>query len=44
MLEESRTAQSAAGPEFHRFRRREEELLREVRRQNNERAKFEAQM
>ena len=41
MFEEYRTAQSAAGPEIDRLRRREEELLREVRRQNNERAKLQ---
>ena len=42
MFEESRTAQSAAGPEIDRLRRREEELRREVRRQNNDRTKFDA--
>ena len=42
MFEESRTAQSAAGPEIDRLRRRGEELLREVRRQNNDRTKFDA--
>ena len=41
MFEESRIAQSAAGPEIDRLRRREEELL-EVRRLNNDRAKIEA--
>ena len=44
MFEEYRTAQPAAGPEIERLRRREEELLREVRRQKNERAKFEAEL
>ena len=44
MFEACRTAQLAAGPEIDRLRRREEELLREVRRQNNERVKFEIQL
>ena len=38
MFEESRTARSATGPEIDRLRRRAKELLREVRRQTNERA------
>ena len=42
MFEESRTAQSAAGPEIDPHRRREEELSGEVRRQKNDRAKIEA--
>ena len=40
MFEESPTAQAAAGPEIDRLRRRGEQLLREVQRQNNERAKI----
>ena len=36
MFEESRAAQSAAEPEIDRFRQREAELLREVRRHKNE--------
>ena len=43
MFEESRTAQPAVGPEIDRLRRREDELPREARRQNNERAKLDAQ-
>ena len=42
MLEESRTAQPAAGPEIDRRRQREAELLREVRRQTYDTAKFDA--
>ena len=42
MSEESRAAQSAAGPEIDRLRQREAELLREVRRHNNEQSKFDA--
>ena len=34
MFEESRAAQSAAGPEIDRLRGREKELLRELRRHN----------
>ena len=37
MFEGSRTAQSAVGPDIERFRRSEEEHLREVRRHNNDR-------
>ena len=40
MFEESRTAQSAAGPEIDQLRHREAELLREVRRHNNGRPKL----
>ena len=40
MLEESRAAQSATGPEIDRLRQPEAELPREVRRHNNDRAKF----
>ena len=43
MFEESRLAQLAAGPDIERPRRRDKEFLREVRRQNNERATCEAQ-
>ena len=42
LFEESRIAQSAAGPEIDRLRRREEELLRQVQRNNDDRAKFDA--
>ena len=41
MFDEFRTDQSGAEPEFDRLRRREEELQREVRRVNNDRAKNE---
>ena len=41
MFEESRIAQSAAGPEIDRLRRREEELQREGRRHSRDRAKFD---
>ena len=40
MFEESRAAHSATGPEIDRIRRREEELLREVRSHKNDRAIF----
>ena len=36
MSEECPTAQLAAGPEIDRFRRRKEELLREVQRHNDD--------
>ena len=42
MFEESRTAQSAAGAEINRLRQREAEFIREVRRDKNDRAKFQA--
>ena len=42
MFEESRAANSATGPEIERLRQREAELLREVRQQNNARARFYA--
>ena len=42
MFEETRAAQSAAGPEFDRLREREAELLREARRHKDERTKFDA--
>ena len=42
MFEESRTAQTAAGPEIDRLRRREEELRREVRRQHSDSTKIDA--
>ncbi len=42
--EESRAAQSSAGPENWSFRQREGEFLREVRRHNNDRAKCGAQL
>ena len=41
-FEESRTAQSAAGPELGRLQKRGAEFLREVRRHINDRAKFDA--
>ena len=40
-FEDSRAAQSAAGPQIDRRRRREEELQREVRRLDNDRAKIQ---
>ena len=42
MFEESQIAHSAAGKEIDRLRRRVEDLLRELRRHNNDRAKVEA--
>ena len=42
ILEESRIAQSAAGPDIDRLRLREEDLFRRVRRHDNDRAKIEA--
>ena len=42
MLEESRAAQIATGPEIERLRHREALLLREVRQQNNDSARFDA--
>ena len=42
MFEELRTAQLAAGPKINGLQRKEEELTREVRRQHDERTKFDA--
>ena len=42
MFDESRTTQSATGPEFERLRQRLVELLRKVRRQNDDIATIDA--
>ena len=42
MFEEYRAATSATGPQIERLRQREAELQREIRQQNNTRARFAA--
>ena len=42
MFEEPRDVQAATGPEIERLRQREAELLRAVRHQDDDRARFDA--